>query len=124
MDLSFLRSDDLDGAGGVNGEPVLLVAKLAFEEADRATPAQHTALGDHVAQADRLEEADLELERRHRAGEALLGERGVRHGDVDHAGQEAALADRALRMAEGRHDLEAAAREAALGIELEELAVQ
>ena len=33
--------------------------------------------------------------------------------DIDHAGEEAALADRALRMAEGGHDLEAEARVAA-----------
>src|SRR4029077_14151942 len=101
--LTLCRSNDLDGAGGVDGEPALLIANLAFEKADRAAPAQHTAFGNHVTKADRPEETDLELERRHRAGEALLGEGCVRHGDVDHTGQEAALADRALRMAEGRH---------------------
>ena len=53
-----------------------------------------------------------------------LGDRGIGHGGIDHAGEEAALADAALRMAEGRHDLEAEAAEAALGIELEDLAVQ
>jgi hypothetical protein len=36
------------------------------------------------------------------------------HGDVDHAGQEAALADATLRVTEGRHDLEAAGADAAL----------
>ena len=71
-----------------------------------------------------LEKADLELQRRHGAGEVGFGHRGMGHGGIDHAGEEAALADAALRMAEGRHDLEAKAAESALGIEFEDLADQ
>src|SRR5689334_3642772 len=108
----------------MDDQPALLVPDVAVEETDRAAPAQHAALGEHRAGTDRLHEADLELERRDGAGKAALGDRGVGHGDVDHAGQEAALADAAPRMAEGRNDLEAAATDPARGVDGEERAVE
>jgi hypothetical protein len=67
------------------------------------------AFGHHRPRADGFQEADLELECRHGEGQVSLGDRGVGHGEVDHAGEEAALADLAPRMAEGRHDLETVA---------------
>src|SRR6185437_11234261 len=109
-----LWPDDLHCAGGVDDDPSARVLDVAVEEADGAAPAQDAAFGEDGAGTDRFHEADLELERRHGAGEAALGDRGVRHGDVDHAGQEAALADAALGVTEGRHDLEAAAAYTAL----------
>ena len=46
--LGLLRPHDLDGRGGVHDQPALLVLEVAVEKADRAAPAQHPALGDHV----------------------------------------------------------------------------
>src|SRR5580704_6424556 len=120
----LLRPNDLDGRGGVHDQPALLVLEVAVQKADRAAPAHHLALGIDDAGTHRLEEADLEFERRHGDGELALDDGSGGHRRIDHAGEEAALADLALRMTEGGHDLETEARRAARGIDIQQLAVQ
>ena len=108
----------------MDDQAALLVLEVAVEKADRAAPAQDAALGIDDARAHRLEEADLEFERRHGDGELALDDGGIGHRGVDHTGEEPTLADAPLRMAEGRHDLETEARIAARRVDIEQFSVQ
>src|ERR1700754_2742434 len=93
----------------------LLVREIAVEEADRAAPAHDASFGEDEAGAHRLEEADLEFERRDGNHELAFGHGGIGHCRVHHAREKAALADPAAGVTEGLDDLEPEFGPAALG---------